>query len=242
MDVRRLLLVNDYLMVTEALAALFSASPDLWVAGCCTTDDPRMPEIVRWLRPDVILIDTEPLGFAVAEVVRQLKAAWPSAHVVVVSSDGDIGHAVHAARAGVEAWVSKNQGADDLLTVVRGVCAGHSWFPSAMLGEILRRLRDDVRKAREESDPLDVLSPRERDVLAAMMEGRHGRQIAEQLLISIDTVRTHTRSIFSKLDVHSKLEAVSIARAAGLRPPDHAEAAVSRPSMVPVLPTGRGRA
>ena len=164
-----------------------------WSAGC---------------GPDVILIEVEPLGFAVGEVLHRLRAAWPAAHVVVVSADEDIAHAVDAARAGADAWVSKKQGADELETVLRGVCQGHSWFPPEMLGEILRELRDDVRRAREDSDPLDVLSPRERDVLASMAEGKRGRQIAEELLISADTVRTHTRSIFSKLDVHSRLEAV----------------------------------
>jgi len=241
-DVLRLLLVNDYRMVTEALAALFSKSADLWVAGCCDTDDPNLPEVVRWLRPDVVLIETEPLGFAAAEVVRRLRAAWPSTRVVVVGSDGEMTHAVDAVRAGVDAWVSKNQSADELVTVVRGVCAGHSWFPPPMLGEILRELREDVRKAREDSNPLDLLSPRERDVLACMMDGRHGRQIAEQLMISVDTVRTHTRSIFSKLEVHSKLEAVSIARAAGLSTSNHSGATAIRPSVVPALPPGRRQA
>ena len=108
-----------------------------------------------------------------------------------------------------------------------------------MLGEILRELRDDVRRAREDSDPLDVLSPRERDVLASMAEGKRGRQIAEELLISADTVRTHTRSIFSKLDVHSRLEAVRVARAAGLRLPERSPVTGGRPTPVPSHPDGR---
>ena len=108
-----------------------------------------------------------------------------------------------------------------------------------MLGEILRELRDDIRRAREDSDPLDVLSPRERDVLASMAEGKRGRQIAEELLISTDTVRTHTRSIFSKLDVHSRLEAVRVARAAGLRLPERSLATGSRPTPAPFRPDGR---
>jgi NarL family two-component system response regulator LiaR len=63
-----------------------------------------------------------------------------------------------------------------------------------------------------------VLSSRETEVLRAMMTGRRGRQIARDLHISADTVRTHTQNIYSKLDVHSRLEAVSVARAAGLQP------------------------
>ena len=66
---------------------------------------------------------------------------------------------------------------------------------------------------------LDMLSPRERDVLLAMMDGKRARQIAEQLPISTDTVRTHTRNILAKLEVHSRLDAVRVARAAGLRHP-----------------------
>lgn len=246
MDVLRLLLVDDYQMVTEALASRLSMTPDLWVAGCCSTDDPQLPEVVRWLRPDVILIEVEPLGFAVGDVLQRLRAAWPAAHVVVVSGDNDVAHAVSAARAGADAWVSKQQSADELETVLRGVCRGHSWFPPQMLGEILRALRDDVRKAREDPDPLDVLSPREREVLASMAEGKRGGQIAEELLISADTVRTHTRSIFSKLEVHSRLEAVSVARAAGLRPREHpgvpgaAQPAAAQPAAA-FRPTGLGR-
>ena len=137
--------------------------------------------------------------------------------MVVLSADHNIAHAVEAARAGVAAWVAKEQGAAELETVVRGVCQGYSWFPPDMLGAILRELRADVSRAREHDDLLDVLSPRERDVLLSMMDGKRGRQIAQDLLISTDTVRTHTRNIFAKLDVHSRLEAVRVARAAGLR-------------------------
>jgi two-component system, NarL family, response regulator LiaR len=220
MDVLRLVLVDDYRMVTEAMAARLSASPDLWVAGCTQTDDPRLPEIIRWLRPDVVLIDTEPLGMAAGEVLGRIRNAWPDARMIVVSADTDVSHAVAAARAGADAWVSKNQGADQLEDVLRGVARGHSVFPPEMLGEVLRTLRDDVRSAQESTSLLDTLSPRELDVLTSMAKGKRARQIAAELMISADTVRTHTRSIFGKLEVHSRVEAVSVAWAAGLRPPE----------------------
>jgi two-component system, NarL family, response regulator LiaR len=218
MEVLRLVLVDDYRMVTEALAARLSAAPDLWVAGCSQTDDPRLPEIIRWLRPDIVLIDVEPLGFAAGEVLGRIRAAWPAARLIVVTADSDVSHAIEAARAGADAWVSKGQGADQLETVLRGVARGHSWFPPEMLGEVLRALRDDVRHAQESGSLLDTLSPRELDVLTSMAKGKRARQIAAELMISADTVRTHTRSIFGKLEVHSRIEAVSVARAAGLRP------------------------
>jgi two-component system, NarL family, response regulator LiaR len=216
----RLLLVDDHLMVTEALASRLSAVAGFWVAGRCTTADPSLLDIVHGVRPDVITIEVEPLGPTIGEVLRRLVAASPEAHVVVLSSDHSTAHAVEAARAGVSAWVAKEQGAGELETVVRGVVEGKSWFPPDMLGPILRQLRDDIRSAREHDDLLSLLSPRERDVLLGMMEGRSGRQIAEDLMISADTVRAHVRNIFAKLDVHSRLEAIRVARAAGLRRPE----------------------
>jgi two-component system nitrate/nitrite response regulator NarL len=193
---------------------------DIWVAGRCATTDPSLLDIVRGVRPDVITIEVEPLGSAVGEVIRLLVAARPEAHVVVLSSDHSVAHAVEAARAGVSAWVAKEQDTAELETVVRGVVEGKSWFPPEMLGEILRHLRDDIRHIKEHDDVLNLLSPRERDVLLSMMEGKRGRQIAQDLMISSDTVRAHIRNIFAKLDVHSRLEAVRVANAAGLRPPE----------------------
>jgi two-component system, NarL family, response regulator LiaR len=230
MDVLRLVLVDDYRMVTEALASRLSSAPDFWVAGCCQTDDPRLPEVVRWLRPDIVLIDVEPLGMAIGEVLGRIKEAWPDARIIVVSADEDVGHAVEAARAGADAWVSKSQGADQLETVLRGVARGHSWFPPEMLGEVIRGLRDDIQSARESSNLLDTLSPRELDVLTSMAKGKRARQIAAELMISADTVRTHTRSIFGKLEVHSRIEAVSVAWAAGLRPDETPGSGEDEPS------------
>jgi two-component system, NarL family, response regulator LiaR len=219
----RLLLVDDHLMVTEALASRLSAADDLCVVGRCTTTDPSLLDIVRGLRPDVITIEVEPLGPAIGEVLRQLVAAEPKAHVVVLSSDHSLSHAVEAGRAGVSAWVAKEQRAGELEVVLRGVVQGQSWFPPEMLGEILRQLRADIRCAGDYGYPLSILSPRERDVLRNLMEGKSIRQIAQNLMISAYTARTHIRNILAKLDVHSRLEAVRVARAAGLSPPEEPE-------------------
>ena len=216
MNPARVMLVDDHLMITEALASRLSSAPDLWIAGRCTTGDPNLIDIVRGLRPDVIVIEVAPFGDETGEVLRHLIAARPEARVIVLTSDQDVRHAVEAARAGVAAWVAKEQGAAELEETLRGVLHGESWFPPRMLGVIIRELREDVRRARLQDEPLGMLSPREREVLLAMMDGKRGSRIAGDLDISTDTVRTHTRNIFAKLDVHSRLEAVRVARAAGL--------------------------
>jgi NarL family two-component system response regulator LiaR len=107
----RVLLVDDHLMVTEALAARLSSSPDLWVAGRCAASDPNLLEIVAGVRPDVITIEVAPLRDAAPAVLAKLVACGPRVRVVVLSSDHDLSRAVAAARAGVSAWVAKEQGA-----------------------------------------------------------------------------------------------------------------------------------
>jgi NarL family two-component system response regulator LiaR len=213
----RLLLIDDHLMVTEALTSRLTSAGDLWVAGRCTTADPNLIDIVRGLRPDVVTIEVESLGDAAGEMLRKVIATSPEAKVVVLSADPDVRHAVDAARAGVAAWVTKDQGAAELETVLRGVVRGESWFPPRMLGEVLRELRTDVSRVRQQHGWQHLLTRRERDVLLGMMEGRASQQIAEDLDISRDTVRTHTRNLFAKLDVHSRLEAVRFGREANLR-------------------------
>lgn len=212
----RVLLVDDHLMLTEALSARFSAADDLWVVGQCCTADPALPEQAARLRPDVITIDLAPAGAAAGGLVRRLREQQPAASVVVLASAADERLAVEAARSGVAAWVPKERGLDELTTVLRGVVRGGSWFPPELLGPVLRELREDTRRAGQRNGPLDVLSDRERDVLRGMVAGRRGAQIAEELLISTETVRTHVRSILAKLRVHSQLEAVSVACAAGM--------------------------
>src|SRR5690348_2011785 len=110
MSPTRLMLIDDHLMITEALASRLSASTDL----------------------------------------RELTAARPQARVIVLTSDHDVSHAVEAARAGVAAWVAKEQGAADLEAALRGVIKGESVYPPHMLGEILRELRADASRARQQ--------------------------------------------------------------------------------------------
>ncbi|HEY1570958.1 MAG TPA: response regulator transcription factor [Pseudonocardiaceae bacterium] len=218
MPIRRLLLVDDHLMLTEALSDRLGTIEDIWVAGRCCASDPDLLDVARRLRPDVITIEVLQLGSAADKVLGGLISTCPGARVVVLSAERDASAAVLAARAGAAAWVPKDRGADELVAVLRGVCAGDAWYPPELLGPVLRALRSDVRQAADRTGPLDVLSPRERDVLTGMLDGGRARQIADDLAISVDTVRTHTKSILAKLGVHSRLDAVRVARAAGLRP------------------------
>ena len=211
----RLLMVDDHLMLSEALSFRLSTMDDLWIVGRCTTTDDRLPGLVRRLRPDLVTVDVEPLGAAAGDFVRELRSERSPMDIVVLTGDREVQHAVDMARAGAAAWVRKESNVDELRDVIHGVRRGHAWFPPEMLGAVLHELREDARRAGERNGPLDVLSDRERDVLAGMVAGKRGAQISQELMISTETVRTHVRSILAKLHVHSQLEAVSVASAAG---------------------------
>ncbi|MBA3905782.1 MAG: response regulator transcription factor [Pseudonocardiales bacterium] len=101
------------------------------------------------------------------------------------------------------------------MATIRAVCRGHACYPPDYLGAVLKAL---TRPASQEPDRLAVLSRQERRVLAGMVDGATGPELAAQLHVSPGTVRTHTQKIFTKLGVHSKLAAVKIAREAGMQP------------------------
>ncbi len=214
----RVLVVDDRQLLADAVAARLSAEPDLWVLGRYGTDDPRLTEVVRQARPDVIIVGAEPPTSGREWLPVRLGAAWPAGQIVILTEDPDPNGAVEAARFGAAAWLPTDCSVDILVEAVRGAVRGHAWYPREQLGRLLRTLRADVRRARERTGPLDALTARERDVLLGLVEGRRGRDLAVHLGTSVNTVRTHTSSILRKLDVHSRLEAVALARAHGMVP------------------------
>ncbi|MGQ0841659.1 LuxR C-terminal-related transcriptional regulator [Actinokineospora sp.] len=212
MDLVRVWLVDDHELLTEALAARLSRLPDLWVLGRSTTDDPHLHTRLAMERPNVIVFEPE----SDRDLADALHAAVPAAHLVALTGSHDLIRAVAAARAGVAAWIPKESSTEHLVAVLRGVCLGHSWYPPEYLGPVLRGLREDARRSRLGQGPLDALSVREREVLACLVDGKRGAEIAAGLGLSANTVRTHTHSLYAKLGVHSRLAAVSLARDAGM--------------------------
>ncbi|WP_153035249.1 response regulator transcription factor [Amycolatopsis sp. YIM 10] len=217
----RAFLVDDQELLAEALAAKLSAVGGLLVVGRSSTTDPGLVDAVARSRPHVITVDIQPVGPATANLLGRLGAAAPDARIVVLTGSHDPVQAVVAARWGATAWVGKDSSTEHLVAVLHGVCGGKAYFSPDLLGFVLAELRADVQRVRDSNGPLDVLSARERDVLLGIVEGKRGSQIAAELFLSVNTVRTHTHNIFSKLKVHSRLEAASLARAAGMQPRIH---------------------
>jgi DNA-binding NarL/FixJ family response regulator len=133
--------------------------------------------------------------------------------VILLSHASDPRSIVRAVGAGALGWVRKDESLSRLIEVIRGAARSETWLPPSETGDVLRLLlRGPDSEPEEGAEALAVLTPREREVLACLAEGTPRREVAGQLHMSPNTVRTHVQNIMNKLGVHSVLEAVALAR------------------------------
>jgi two-component system, NarL family, response regulator LiaR len=201
----RVLLIAEQRMLADALSERLGDEPGLTVTSEDGTDRQHLEQALVRSRPGVVVTSDLTVGRAVAQ-------RRPDVALVVLAPVADSAHAVAAARAGAVAWLPMSSGVDELVAVVRAAAEGRAHYPDLHLAEVLRELRRDVDRARAPRGPLHLLSERERDVLNCLAQGRSNKEIARALSMSGNTVRTHVRNIFRKLEVHSRLEAVRVAR------------------------------
>jgi DNA-binding NarL/FixJ family response regulator len=136
--------------------------------------------------------------------------------VVVTGAAEEVPRVLEAVQMGVRGWVDKADTADTLVAAVRAAGHGESRIPAEMLTKALMYLSAGGPAATPEQEAIGRLTNRERDVLYGLMDGLSRTQIGELLKVSPNTVRTHVQSILSKLNVHSALGAVALARKAGV--------------------------
>ncbi|MFF9318523.1 LuxR C-terminal-related transcriptional regulator [Streptomyces sp. NPDC014735] len=242
----RVLVVDDHRIFAESLAAALAAEPDVEVSAAGSGPAAlRCLEraAVEGRGYDVMLIDAELGALATVggrrapapvpapragetapvdgiSLVAGVHSARPSVRTVVLAEKDDPHRAALALQAGASGWVAKDCSLQRLLTVVRGVLRDETHLPPALLTGVLRELTA-ARRHRTESERLvESLTPREREVLRCMVAGLGRKAVAERLFLSPHTVRTHMQNVLGKLDVHSTLAAVALARRAGIGPVD----------------------
>lgn len=218
METVRVVLVDDHRAFSGALTALLSRQPDIEVAASVPSASAARAAIDT-LAPDVAVIDVDLAGESGIDLIEAVLSADPSSRVVVLTCHDDVDTAIAAARAGALGFVAKDETAHELTTAIRRAARGEAHFPPHLLSHVLRRFSRGGADRSPDLTDVSGLTPREREVLGCMMAGLERKAIAQRLHLSPNTVRTHVRNILSKLDVHSTLEAVSLAYRAGLRPP-----------------------
>lgn len=212
MDILRVLVADDHHSFASAVAALLQAQPDLEVvAAVASSFDAQVA--VGLHRPDVAVLDVDLGDGSGIELASTLRESYPSMHVVVVTGHHQVAVAAAAVRAGVAGFVPKDAPVEDLLTAIRGTARGETHIPPRLLTGVLEGLQSPPAISLEEQ-LVAQLTDREKEVLDCMMEGLDRAGISERLFRSVNTVRTHTRNLLSKLGVHSSIEAVALARRA----------------------------
>jgi DNA-binding NarL/FixJ family response regulator len=211
----RVLLVERERAVAQAVAFSLAGDDEFLVVGSAQSVTAAEAESAEH-SPDVVVLDEAVARGKLAGVVSRLRMANTGVRIVVTGPAEDLQTAYESVRAGASAFVSKGAGLDEMIRAVRGAARGETWIPPALLTGVLRQLQEQTTSDRSDALRIARLSARERQVLECMMTGADRARIARELVLSINTVRTHTQNILSKLEVHSSLEAVSLAVHAGL--------------------------
>ncbi len=201
----RVVIADDHRVVRDALGYLLSQEPDVEVVGEAGNGRQGVDVVVA-TRPDVLLLDLympELDGHAVLTALHD--TPHPPA-VVVLTSATDDENLVRAMRAGATSYLLKTAAAEHVVAAIRDAAAG----TASLSPELLTRLTKALRRPAP-PDPLQPLSPREREVLGLIARGHSNRQIARELAIGEQTVKTHVRSILTKLCLEDRVQAAIFA-------------------------------
>ncbi|MDW8325697.1 MAG: response regulator transcription factor [Anaerolineales bacterium] len=210
-DKIRILIADDHEVVRKGLALVLRQEPDFEIIGEAH-DGPETVQRSCELYPDVLLLDFKMPGMNGAEVARRVCQHCPQTRFVILSGAEVEGSMLEAMEA-VDAYLSKDVGPEELTQTIRAVAAGKRPILSSPASKRLERMSD---QAEEDVVGHDLLSPREKEVLQLMATAMTYREIGQRLFISEETVRTHAKSILTKLGQPNRTQAVVAAVKLGL--------------------------
>ncbi|HUR18783.1 MAG TPA: response regulator transcription factor [Acidimicrobiales bacterium] len=211
----RVLLVDDHRAFAEAVAFRLEYEPELEVVGVAASRADA-ESYLRTTAVDVLVVDLRLGAEDGLELASAARQAVPGLQVVVLSHVDDVALATAALRAGALSFLSTETTSHDLVAALKSAGRGEMWLAPAMLEAVIRHLLEAAQGAASWRPPFSLLTPREIEVLNCMARGMSCAAIAEQLSLSTHTVRSHVQNMLNKLNVHSGLEAVALARRAGV--------------------------
>jgi two-component system response regulator NreC len=195
----RVLLAEDHTIVREGLRSLLDPHEGIEVVGEAETGIAAVAR-ARELRPDVVVMDLNLPGIDGVEATKQIRAELPETRVVVLSMHSTPEHVRPAIRAGAGGYLVKGSGLSDLIAAVQAVASGNAFF-SPEVAKIV--LEDSRGQTKSSARAPNELTPREREVLQLVAEGKSSPEIAKFLGLSVKTIEGHRGRIMAKLDVHN---------------------------------------
>jgi DNA-binding NarL/FixJ family response regulator len=212
MDHIRILLVDDHPVFRFGLRALLAAEDDTVVVGEAASGDEAV-QLVATLTPDVILMDLNMPGMHGLETTRRILKTQPQIGILVITMFDD--DSVFAAmQAGARGYILKGTEGADTLRAIRAVARGEAIFSPTIAARLLQHFT--TPRAADAAHPFPELTAREREILTLLAQGLTNAAIADRLYLSPKTVRNQVSSIFGKLQVSDRAQAIIRARDAGL--------------------------
>ncbi|BBM69203.1 LuxR C-terminal-related transcriptional regulator [Rhodothermus marinus] len=200
----RVALVEDETIVQDTVTFLLETSDDLVLVGRFNEVQAALKSLPQ-LRPDVVLVDIGLPDGSGLELIRSLREVLPRTEFLVLTVFDDDRHILEAILAGASGYLVKRDLPELLLKAIRTVRQGASWMSAGIARRVLELFREELAPA----NALRTLTSREQEILQLLSEGFSNAEIAERLKISAETVRTHIRHIYRKLQVHNRTEAAA---------------------------------
>jgi NarL family two-component system response regulator LiaR len=205
-------LIDDHAVVRQGLRAFLAAQPDLLVVGEAASGEEAL-ELVAAQVPDVVLLDLVMPGMDGVETLRRLKQISPHTQVVALTSYLKDELIFPTVRAGVLSYLLKDAGAEEIAEAVRKAAHGEVVLHPEVAARLMREIQGEQHTT---LNPYLELSDREREVLRLIAEGMSNQQIAERLVISEGTVKSHVSNLLSKLHLADRTQAAIFAWREGL--------------------------
>jgi len=210
----KILLADDHKVLRSGLRRILEEQTDLEVVGEAA-DGREAVELAGQLHPDIVVMDIGMPKMNGMEATRQIMQRNPKLNVLILSMYSDENYVVQTLRAGARGYLLKDSAEDELIDAVRTVNSGVPYFSPRiarmLVGDSMQRLRNECV-----DDTYELLTPREREVLQLIAEGKSNKEVAAALFVSPTTIETHRARIMDKLDLHSTAEIVLYAVRKGI--------------------------
>jgi DNA-binding NarL/FixJ family response regulator len=220
----RVVLADDQRIVREGLALVLGLLPGVELVGTAV-DGQEAVELCARLRPDVVLMDLRMPRVDGVQATARIRAEHPSVEVIVLTTYADDESIFTALRAGARGYLTKDARAEEIGAAITRVAAGEAMLDPAVQARLLEHLGsmtptpDALPTEARSARPLEGLTARETEVLALIAAGLSNQEIAQRLVVSEATVKTHVNRLFAKTGVRDRAQAVALAYRAGLVQP-----------------------
>ena len=195
----RILLADDHQLMRSGLRLVIEQQPDLTIVGEAA-DGREAVALAKSVRPDVAVMDISMPNLNGIEAAHQIIQSQPDIAVIVLSMHTDESYVLRALKAGAKGYLLKDSAEADLIAAVRAVARGKSFFSPAVSKVLLDDYMRKLKRSGAE-DAYDLLTPREREILQLVAEGKSNKEVANLLNLSVYTVETHRSNVMQKLNL-----------------------------------------